>query len=222
MDKGGHLRRVDHGRNLTEALNWSQQNSPHPLQREWRESKLRQVSKAGRLVCSSFSVCIFDPPSKMGRRLPLIWLAYLEHGFFEMGIRLSYMCVQHPVRSITHSRSLEPPPSNEQSATLLWGSFHSVGPANTRDFGQAQTLGFVPPRLGTDVERKTELSIPYVLVNMTENIDYSSHLPGTFITLWYRRGDDWEAATCQLTSGACPRTTTDLRYAWGLKFHYRF
>lgn len=161
------------------------------------------------------------------------------------------MCLQHPVQSSTYSGCLEPPPpSNDQSATLLWGSFHSVGSAIVRGFAQTQTLGFGPLWLGTDVctpahsytpwymkcyiecliagcnivtgERKTGLSIAYSLADMTENIDCSSHLPGTFITLWYRRGDDWEVGTCQLTSGTCPSTTRDLRYVWGLKFHYRF
>jgi len=86
----------------------------------------------------------------------------------------------------------------------------SVGSAITRGFAQAQTLGFSPTWLGTDVhtlahsytscymkccmewltagcniargERKTEVSIAYSLVDTTENIDCSSPLPGTFIT----------------------------------------
>lgn len=85
-----------------------------------------------------------------------------------------------------------------------------MGSAATRGFAQAQTLGFGPPWLGTDrrtltyshipsymkqmewfvagcntvmVERKTELSMAYLPVDMAENIDCSSHLPCTFISL---------------------------------------
>lgn len=39
-------------------------------------------------------------------------------------------------------------------------------------------------------ERKMELSIVYLLLDMTENIGCSPHVPGTFITLCYRRGCD--------------------------------
>lgn len=144
---------------------------------------------------------------------------------------------------------LKPPQSYERRPTLLWGSFHSVGSATTRGFAQAQTFRFGPPWLGIDmrtlahshipsymkqmewfvagcntvmVERMTELSMAFLPVDMAENIDCSSHLTCTFISLWYRRGDDWEVRTCQLTSGTCPSTTRDLRDARGLKFHYRF
>lgn len=202
-----------------------------------------QKEQVNRLVCSLPSLCIFNPPLKMWRRLPLTWLAYSEHEVFETGIRFSCKCLEHLVQP--HRVVLEPPPSHEQSATLPWGSLSTLGSAITRGFAQSQTLGFGALQWGTHVstctlvhtllyetliagcntvmgERKTEFSAAYLPVDMTGNIDCCSHLPCTFITLRYRKGDDWEVGTCQLTSGTCPSTTRGLRYARGLKFHYRF
>lgn len=71
-------------------------------------------------------------------------------------------------------------------------------------------------------ERKTEFTAAYLPVDVTGNIYCCSHSPCTFITLPYRKGDGWEVGTCQLTSGTCPSTTREPRYARGLKFHYRF
>lgn len=60
-----------------------------------------------------------------------------------MGIRSSHMCVQHPVQSLTQSQCLDPPPSNNQSAAPLWGSFHPLGSGITRGFAHTLTLGSV-------------------------------------------------------------------------------
>lgn len=163
------------------------------------------MSKAGRLLCSSFPVCIFDPPFTTRRRLPQICLTCLEQEGFEMGIRSSHMCVQHPVQSLTQSQCLDPPPSNNQSAASLWGSFLPLGSEIKRGFAHTLTLGFGSLWPITTVhsythsymemhhssrERKMELSTVYLPLDMTENIGCSSHVPGTFVTLCYRRGCD--------------------------------
>lgn len=101
-----------------------------------------QVSTAGRLLCSLFPVCIFDSPFTTGRRLPQICLTCLEQEGFEMGIRSSHRCVRHPVQSFTQSPCLDPPPSNNQSAASLWGSFHPLGSEIKQGFAHTLTLGF--------------------------------------------------------------------------------
>lgn len=173
---------------------------------------MKWVSKAGRLLCSLFPVYIFDPPFTTGRRLSQIWLTYSEHEGFEMGIRSSHMCTMSSTVTDT-----EPVPWSstikQPKCSIPVGLFPPFGIRNQAGFAHTLALGFGSLWLGTIAhihillygmvhgmtycrmqhssgERKMKLSIVYLLLDMTENIGCSSHVPGTFIPLCYRRGCD--------------------------------